>query len=270
MVLQDSVFDTMNQVQWNATIRSKVHTTWNLHTFLPKNLEFFVLLSSASVVLGNISQANYAAGCTFQDALARFRVANNQNSISIDLGLMRTIGIVAENENLQRNFESYPGLTAIEEEEFLGMLDIIFDNSHDAPSFGGKHQITMGIVPPAELVRGDDSVPLQHLHRSLYAYFSQSRGTSSAVSAEQGPNSAVLFRQSKTVEEMVSIVVEAIVCKLARGLTVQSEEIDADRPLHLYGVDSLVAVELRNWINKEFAADVPVFELMSGKFKLVR
>lgn len=36
------------------------------------------------------------------------------------------------------------------------------------------------------------------------------------------------------------------------------------RPLHLY-VDSLISVELRNWIIKESAAGVPALELMSGK-----
>ncbi|KAF2868562.1 polyketide synthase PksD [Massariosphaeria phaeospora] len=265
MVLQDSVFDNMTRAQWNTTIRSKVQTSWNLHTLLPKGLDFFVLLSSASGILGNVSQANYAAGCTFQDTLAQFRMKHNQNSTSIDLGLMRTVGIVAENEDLQKNFEKYAGLTAIEEEEFLGLLDIIFAPDYYSSSSTAKDQITMGIVPPAELTDRDGALPLEHLDRSLFAYFSKARAASSTTGPEHSLNAAVLFRQAKTVEEMVSVVVESVVQKLARGLMIKAEEVDADRPLHLYGVDSLVAVELRNWMNKEFAADVPVFELMSGK-----
>lgn len=38
-----------------------------------------------------------------------------------------------------------------------------------------------------------------------------------------------------------------------------------EKPLHAYGVDSLLAVELRNLIANDFAADVPVFELVSGR-----
>lgn len=53
--------------------------------------------------------------------------------------------------------------------------------------------------------------------------------------------------------------------KLARALSIQSSDIDIDQPLHTFGVDSLVAVELRNWIAKQFAADVPVFEIMGGR-----
>ena len=36
------------------------------------------------------------------------------------------------------------------------------------------------------------------------------------------------------------------------------------KPMLSYGVDSLVAVELRNWFAREFAAEVPVFETMGG------
>ena len=64
---------------------------------------------------------------------------------------------------------------------------------------------------------------------------------------------------------MDRIVVESRARKLARALSIPPEDVDADKPLHLYGVDSLVAVEIRNWITSQFAADMPVFELMSGK-----
>jgi NAD(P)-dependent dehydrogenase (short-subunit alcohol dehydrogenase family) len=265
MVLQDSVFDNMTRAQWDTTIRSKVQTSWNLHTYLPEALDFFVLLSSASGILGNISQANYAAGCTFQDALARFRMQRGQNSTSIDLGLMRTVGIVAETEELQKNFERYIGLTAIEEDEFLGLLNLVFDGEWYSSGSTATDQVTMGIVPPAELAVEGGELPLEHLNRTLFAYFNRTRGASNLMGTDNSLKSAALFRQAKTVEEMVSVVVEAIVQKLARGLSITPEEVDSSRPMHLYGVDSLVAVELRNWMNKEFAADVPVFELMSGK-----
>lgn len=38
-----------------------------------------------------------------------------------------------------------------------------------------------------------------------------------------------------------------------------------EKPLHAYGVDSLLAVELRNLIANDLAADVPVFEPVSGR-----
>ncbi|KAK7755336.1 hypothetical protein SLS62_002562 [Diatrype stigma] len=53
--------------------------------------------------------------------------------------------------------------------------------------------------------------------------------------------------------------------KLARALSIQPDDVDADQPPHAFGVDSLVAIELRNWVMKEFMADVPVFEITGGR-----
>ncbi|RYP56728.1 hypothetical protein DL771_011667 [Monosporascus sp. 5C6A] len=96
MILNDSIFDNMTHTQWEQTIMSKVNTSWNLHALLPKDLDFFVLLSSISGVIRNPGQANYTAGCTFQDALARFHARNHLRATSVDLGVVRGVGVVAE------------------------------------------------------------------------------------------------------------------------------------------------------------------------------
>ena len=38
-----------------------------------------------------------------------------------------------------------------------------------------------------------------------------------------------------------------------------------DEPLHMFGVDSLLAVEFRTWFTQNFAADVPIFEILSDR-----
>lgn len=265
MVLQDSVFDNMTHAQWQTTIASKVKSSWNLHNLLPDDLNFFVLLSSAAGVLGNAGQSNYAAGCTFQDALSRFRKCQGQNAVSIDLGPMSTIGFVAEHEGVKKTLEKYQGLRAIGEEEFLALMNILCDPDHHSKLATNNGQITMGIATPADLILEDGTMPLEHMHRSLFAYFTQVEAGLTGSTPENGVNSAAMFRQAGSVEEMDRIVVESLVRKLARALSISPEDVDAGKPLNLYGVDSLVAVEIRNWITKEFMADVPVFELMSGK-----
>lgn len=265
MVLQDSIFDNITHAQWESTIRSKVLSSWNLHTLLPTDLEFFILLSSASGTIGNAGQSNYAAGCTFQDSLSQYRVGLGQKAVSIDLGPMRTLGVVAENEALKRTFEKYQGLTQVEEEEFVALLDILCDPGYYS-SASMRSQVTMGIVTPADILAQDvNDMALEHMHRSLFARFSHAKTNSSNTGPGNSINYAALFRQAGNTEKMIEIVTEALVRKVARALSVQPEDVDIDKPLHLYGVDSLVAVEIRNWIRKEFVADVPVFELMSGK-----
>ncbi|KAI0540917.1 polyketide synthase PksD [Xylaria digitata] len=264
MVLQDSVFENMTSIQWQTTIRSKVQTSWNLHEQLPKDLDFFILLSSIAGVGGNPGQSNYAAGCTFQDSLALYRTHNGQRGVSLDLGAMRTVGAVAENQ-VGRTFERYLGAARVEEEDLLALLNIVCGPEYYSPGSAAKSQITIGMTTPVELVLQGHDMPLEHLHRSFFAYFNQARAPSSDTGAANVISPGALFRQADTAEEMAKVVVESLVRKLARALSIQPEDVDGDKPLHLYGVDSLVAVELRNWIAKEFSADVPVFELMSGK-----
>jgi aryl carrier-like protein len=50
--------------------------------------------------------------------------------------------------------------------------------------------------------------------------------------------------------------------KVARVLATAPERLDVDRPLLQLGVDSLMAVELRNWIEGELRINLPVVELM--------
>ncbi|KAI1138716.1 hypothetical protein F5Y05DRAFT_403935 [Hypoxylon sp. FL0543] len=259
MVLNDSIFEQMTHAQWESTVRSKIHSSWNFHTMLP-DLDFFILLSSISGIVGNPGQSNYAAGCTFQDALARYRSDHGQNAISIDLGVMRTVGVVAESESLQKHFENSQGFAQIEEKEFLSLLNMCCDPVHPVTT----SQITMGLVTPADLqVRSVE--PLEIMRQPLYAHFSQARHTTPNLDSVNNFNPGELFKQLETVEDRINLVVQSLSIKLARALSIQPEEVDTEQPLHAFGVDSLVAVELRNWIAREFAADVAVFEIMGGR-----
>lgn len=223
-----------------------------------------IFLSSISGILGNPGQANYAAGCTFQDALAKYRSMHGHKTVSIDLGVMRSVGVVAESKILQNHLGAR-GLGEIEENELLALLDICCD-----PATGDAallpDQIVMGLETPSDfLARGLE--PPEVLQRPLFAHFTQA---ARSIEGQNGGNLgevnfAILFRQKETVEERSAIVAEALQRRLARALGIESEDIDLEKPLHAYGVDSLVAVELRNAIAKDFAADVPVFELVGGK-----
>ncbi|KAL7955302.1 KR domain-containing protein [Trichoderma compactum] len=123
MALQDAVFQSsMTFEQWNLTMRPKVQTSWNLHRFLPKDLDFFIMLSSLAGVIGQMASANYSAGCTYQDALVKYRLAHGQTALSLDIGWMRNVGIVAENSAYQRQRQSLEDMKQIEDIELLSVF----------------------------------------------------------------------------------------------------------------------------------------------------
>lgn len=58
------------------------------------------------------------------------------------------------------------------------------------------------------------------------------------------------------------IATEAIMNRVAHILTMPVEKLDALRPTHFYGVDSLTAIEIRNRISKSFGVAVSLFEIL--------
>ena len=89
------MFKNMPSESLNAALRPKVQGSWNLHQ-LPKGMDFFVLLSSYAGIIGGLGQANYASGNTYQDALARHRVAHGEKAVALDLGIVESVGMVFE------------------------------------------------------------------------------------------------------------------------------------------------------------------------------
>ncbi|KAG8411151.1 hypothetical protein J3459_016596 [Metarhizium acridum] len=89
----------MSHSQFMAAIRPKVQGTINVANNLPKDLDFFVLLSSWSAIIRNRGQANYAAANVFLNTFARHLTSQGRPTTSISLGNVRSFGWVAENQD---------------------------------------------------------------------------------------------------------------------------------------------------------------------------
>ena len=86
-------FDTMSMADFSSPLASTVSGSWNLCKALSKHrLSFFIFLFSVSGVCGTHGQANYAAGNTYQDALAGYLVSLGEPAASVALGKFESIG----------------------------------------------------------------------------------------------------------------------------------------------------------------------------------
>lgn len=270
MVLQDAVFQSsMTFEQWNLTMRSKVQTSWNLHRFLPKDLDFFIMLSSIAGVIGQMASANYSGGCTYQDTLVRYRLAHGQAALSLDIGWMRNIGIVAENSAYQRQRQSLEDMKPIQDTELLAALTMYCDpDTRQSQTVAqAKGQVLFGLKTPADLLARGRSPP-QLMDRPLFAPFSfiASSGAATASGANTNGEAAagVRFRQASDSGERVEIVLGALAARLARAMSISSDDVESNKSLSHYGVDSLMSVDLRNWLGREFGVTVSVFDIMGG------
>ena len=254
----------MTHAQWELTINSKVHSTWNLHQYLPKDLDFFINLASICGIMGSLGQCNYAAGCTYQDALARYRVSHGQKAVSIDVGWMRDIGIISETNLYQTHRKNARDLREVDGSTLLALLTMYCDPALPllTPS---ESQILIGLATPADYIGKGETVPLI-LNRPLLAAFSQVVGDQAAQAGSgQGVvDPSIMFSKTTDKDERKEIVAYALATKLARAISISPDDVEPGKALSDYGVDSLMAVELRNWIGKDFHANVAVFDIMGG------
>lgn len=262
LTLQDAVFANMSPEDYHTAVRPKVQASWNLHNVLPKQLDFFLLLSSGSGIVGNRGQANYAIGNTFQDALARHRVSIGLKATALDLGVILSVGFVAERVDDVASHLRAAGFAAMREEEFYAMLDELCNPSLE-PSSPLKAQIALGFEIP-EILRSKGIEDPGWMHDPLFKHLYQIRTLEgNSGSTQESTNYGLLLAAADTIQAAADIINDAIVHKLCKALMLEASDVDSSKPLHELGVDSLVAVELRTWFLKDLGAEVAVFDMMS-------
>jgi len=266
MVLQDAVFEKMTYEEWQVPLRPKVQGTWNLHGYFhdERPLDFMVFCSSISGITGNPGQAQYAAGNTYQDALAHYRRSQGLKAISVNLGIMRDVGVIAE--SVAHNFTVWENVLGIRETAFHALMKSVIngqqgihDNGEECPAQVCIGLGTANILAPYQLPNPP--------------WFEDPRFGPLAVStvSSTGANSgaaAISFASklsgSTDPAEATNLITEALVQKTADILRIPPSEVDPSRALYHYGVDSLVALEVRNWIIREMKANMSLLDILAA------
>ncbi|KAL7626465.1 hypothetical protein AAE478_003237 [Parahypoxylon ruwenzoriense] len=260
LVLRDNRFEDISLEEWNQALRPKVDASWNLHHILGRDLDFFILLSSLMGIIGNQEQANYAAGSTFQDALARYRISQGLPAVSLDLSVIRGIGFVADKPELLETMRS-AGFDTMSEDELHGVLDYYCNSSRGTPLLsqtqavlrpGLPNDLATAVIPRP---RWMDDPLFNHLGRI------ETTGTVKRVSTKKDVKYSSLLAPAPSLGEAEKIVLDALLLKLTRVLSVDIENLDPTKPLHAYGIDSLVAVDIRSWLLKELGSQLSVFDM---------
>lgn len=195
------------------------------------------------------------------DALARYCLSQGQKAVSLDLGWMESAGAVHESEFLRRNVQAGGNTIPASEAYFLAMLDKYCDPTLN---LGSNVQEAFGLQTPAGR-RAMNAEILQWMTRNTFNHLDQHRpGEGRTAGVGASIDYASLFQTMSSPSEAVQVVIEGLVKKLSLALLMPVENIDTSKPLYEYGVDSLLAVELRNWFSRELSADVAVFDITSS------
>jgi hypothetical protein len=251
---------------WTASLAPKVSGSWNLHRQLPRDLDFFIMLSSVSGIIGSQGQANYAAGNTYQDELAKYRIRRGEKAVSLDLGPLEDEGYVAENAGMAERLITMRSVMMMSQAEVFALLDYYCNPARETADFLASQIITGLDIPADVLARGNE--PSDWMSEAMFLNLHQVPASASHQShATIGQGEEDLWKTIKNAESLLQagdIVAGGIASKLARVLSTPQETFDISQPLHTYGVDSLIALEIRNWLLKSLKVDVAVFEILGG------
>ena len=262
MVLDDTVMERMTFQQWSNGVRPKINGSHNIHKHLP-NLSFYIMLSSVAGVAGHMSQANYAAGNTFQDTLARQRTANGKPAVTIDLGAVRSVGYVAQreasgDERLRARVENV-GFGSVDIEAVLGIIEACIRDP-----LRGSLADSQIIVGPNFHAFATESA-MRNDRRFGTLRIASQVGLNTAVASDSKSTTAAFiqaFVVAPSIDAASKLLVNALGAKLSDIFNIPLSDIDPEMPLSRYGVDSLVSVELRNWISSTVKAKV--FEILQS------
>ncbi|KAK4107386.1 putative polyketide synthase [Canariomyces notabilis] len=284
MVMNESMFPEMDFDTWKSSVDPKVAGSWNLHAELPSGLDFFILLSSIMGILGTVSLAGYNAGNTYQDALARYRVAQGERAVALDLGPVPDDGYLVEHSGFLRGLERTDKYAPTYIKEICALLDVYCDPDGPARALARDNetgcQTIIGVRPPAHWKHAEE-VPAT-MQRPFWGHMHHVPPLSVLSRAEDSDRDAgnSAGRRSKraaadadasgrvaaaaTLGEAAEVACEALTHRVSALLGMAEDRLEPQKPMHSYGLDSLSAVEIRSWVVNVFSVDLPLFEILGG------
>jgi acyl carrier protein len=247
------LFERADAETYMRIMRPKIHGVWNLHSCLTSHpLDFFVNLSSAAGTYGNRGQAAYAATSTALGAFARWRTAQNMPTVTIHLGLVSDVGYVAERKGLMEAMRRDFASAAISEPEIHALVMTAIEGRASEP------EIYTGFA--LERV----SPELYWIWDAKFSHLRRSIAQDTHYDTPAGVSLSRLLKKAGSMEAARQLMVEGLVQKVCSLLMISPEDIDISKPVAALGLDSLVAVELRNWIVREMEVSINLVEVMTA------
>ncbi|VUC29994.1 unnamed protein product [Clonostachys rosea] len=269
MSLVDRTLDTMTFAEFKAATGVKVGGTLALErAFASPDLDFFLLMSSAVTIVGTSGQGNYNAGNAVLDALAHVRKEAKSHFMSVNIGLIEdTTSHVANLEAWTRSL-ARAGLKPVGPDEFtrffdhiLGTISTKTSSSEDRrihhAMFGFDGESLLGTTSQNATCR---SALFTHVFDAKLA----SKSTQETSDSGRAPRT--LAEALESGESASHFISNAIADRLARLISADSTGIDQEsRSILELGLDSLVAIELRNWIVAQFDAPLQSSEILTNQ-----
>ena len=261
----------MSSESWHRSIDPKLHGSWNLYNALrgkKDHLDFFLLTSSISGSVGTATESNYCAANAFQDAFACYLRGVGLPAIAIGLGMISEVGYLHEHPEIE-SLLLRKGLHAISEDELLQICDIALAATTSG-NFSDGHVLTGLEAQGLQGIRNRGFEGSSHVlddpRASIMAGVLSSDDTAALV--EQGsllPKQIATALSSGDIVEttLVLNVQELVAQKACNLLLLPPQDLEAQTQLSRFGMDSMLAAELRQFIYHTFEVDISFLTLLA-------
>lgn len=254
MVIDDRLAASLDRSAFEAVLRPKVAGAQNLDRLTRRfPLDYFVLFSSATVLVGNPGQANYVTANGYLDALARRRRAEGLPALSVGWGAISDAGYLSRNAQSRRFLAKRLGNASLLVKEALtgleALLSLAPESSHPAAVTFARIDWRLAVKELAT-VRTPlfEGLRLEELQKN---------------SGLTGQVALLELLQSLPADEAADHLTNIILTEVGRTLRLPEQDLDRHRPLAELGMDSLMMLEFRSSAEEAIGIEIPLMSLTS-------
>lgn len=241
-VIEAKTLTDLDQQGFLRILNPKVKGAWNLHLLtLNKSLDCFIMFSSASTLIGLSGQGSYVAANAFLDTLAQSRKSMGLPGMSINWGVIKDVGMVSNEADLEK-YARAEGFEPVAMRDALEVFNAIYDSEHTQ----------IGIVK---------------LHaESMATYYSSLAKTQYFKGLLKSENSQqvqekkfiALYGELTSDEERAIALEELVMQHVATIVKTAVSRINPSMTFKGMGIDSLMAIQLRNLLEKSLSLKLSV------------
>jgi NADPH:quinone reductase-like Zn-dependent oxidoreductase/acyl carrier protein len=242
MVVDDGLVGNLTTERIAGVLAPKVDGARHLD-LLTRNdpIDLFVLYSSATTVMGAPGQGSYVAANMGLEAIARERKAEGLPALAVAWGPIGDVGYLARHDAANDALMRRLGTTPIPATVALDALPLLIASG----------QATIAFAP----VRWDAA------HQYLPILKTPTFEDVASGSGEAGGGDLRDRIHAMSPLEAKEFITGLLIEEAARVMSFAPDRIDAQRPLSEFGMDSLMAVELRLALETRLGIDVPLVSL---------
>jgi short-subunit dehydrogenase/acyl carrier protein len=235
--------------EMRALLRPKVAGAWLLHqTLKDQPLDFFVMFSSTSALLSSPFMASYAAANTFLDALAHYRRAQGLPALSINWGTWGEAGMAVAFADTAKEKPVVVAGT-MTNQQGLQALEMLLQQ--DAPQVA---------VMPLDWETWQKQYPT--FTKAPFLSKILQPAAEAAPTARRRLERATWLAAPKS--ERLPMLQSYLAKQAAVILGFSAGSLDPSQSISTLGLDSLMAVELKNRIEADLAIVIPMVQLLEG------